>query len=74
MEENERLPERLTDQCADAGSLPALARYDAGLLSDYGGGNVSWWQDYLRAELAYAHDFYEVQMIANWPLPAPPQA
>lgn len=57
-----------TGHSADAGSLPALAHYDAGLLSDYGGGNVSWWQDYIRAELAYAHDFYEAQMIANWPL------
>lgn len=26
MEDMERLPERLTDQCADAGSLPALAK------------------------------------------------
>ena len=32
--------------------------YDAGLLSDFGGGNVAWWQDYIRAELARAHDFY----------------
>lgn len=33
-------------------------RYDAGLLSDYGGGNVGWWQDYIRAELERAHEFY----------------
>jgi len=33
-------------------------RYDAGLLSDYGGGDVAWWQDYLRAELGRADDFY----------------
>jgi hypothetical protein len=32
--------------------------YDAGLLGDFGGGNVEWWQDYIRAELARAHDFY----------------
>ena len=35
--------------------------YDAGLLSDFGGGNVDWWQDYIRAELDRAHDFYQSQ-------------
>ena len=33
-------------------------RYDAGLLNDFGGGDVNWWQDYLRAELERSHDFY----------------
>ena len=37
---------------------PVGVRYDAGLLSDYGGGNVEWWQDYIRSELERAHDFY----------------
>jgi hypothetical protein len=32
--------------------------YNAGLLNDWGGGNVDWWQDYIRAELGWAHDFY----------------
>lgn len=36
--------------------------YDAGLLSDYGGGDVEWWHDYIRAELGRAHDFYESQI------------
>lgn len=36
--------------------------YDAGLLSDFGGGNVDWWWDYLRAELGRAHDFYAHQI------------
>lgn len=35
--------------------------YDAGLLSDFGGGNVEWWWDYIRSELASAHDFYADQ-------------
>ena len=35
--------------------------YDAGLLNDFGGGNVDWWQDYIRAELNQAHDFYQSQ-------------
>jgi len=33
-------------------------RYDAGLLNDFGGGDVAWWHEYLRAELERAHDFY----------------
>ena len=36
-----------------------METYDAGLLNDYGGGNVDWWQDYIRGELARAHEFYE---------------
>ncbi len=39
-----------------------LSAYDAGLLNDYGGGDVGWWQDYIRAELARAHDFYQSQL------------
>lgn len=35
-----------------------LPTYDAGVLADYGSGNVEWWQDYIRAELARAHNFY----------------
>lgn len=46
-----------------------LHTYDAGLLSDFGGGNVEWWQDYIRAELGRAHDFYEAQ-IASYTPPA----
>jgi hypothetical protein len=37
-------------------------RYDAGLLSDFGGGNVEWWQDYIRSQLAAAHEFYETEI------------
>lgn len=39
--------------------------YDVGLLSDYGGGNVEWWQDYIRSELARAHDFYAEQIASS---------
>ncbi len=39
-----------------------LEPYDAGLLNDFGGGNVEWWQDYIRAELGRAHDFYQSQL------------
>lgn len=48
----------------------AADRYDAGLLSDYGGGNVEWWQDYIRSELDRAHDFYTEALAA--PQPAAP--
>jgi hypothetical protein len=36
-----------------------VKRYDAGLLSDYGGGNVEWWQDYLCAEIERCNDHWE---------------
>lgn len=35
--------------------------YDAGLLNDYGGGNVDWWWDYLRAEIGRANEHWRVQ-------------
>jgi hypothetical protein len=35
--------------------------YDAGLLNDFGGGNVDWWQDYLRAEIARANEHWRAQ-------------
>jgi hypothetical protein len=45
-----------------------LEEYDAGLLSNYGGGNVEWWQDYIRVELGRAYDHYQSQTITP-PLP-----
>lgn len=42
-----------------------VKRYDAGLLSDYGGGNVEWWQDYLRAEIERCNDHYEAEIAAQ---------
>lgn len=32
--------------------------YDAGLLNDYGGGNVSWWHDYIRAEIGRCNGYW----------------
>ena len=46
-------------------SREQLDRYDAGLLNDFGGGNVGWWQDYIRAELERAHDHYQEQLAAR---------
>lgn len=45
----------------DAGELAA---FDAGLLGDGGGGNVEWWQDYIRSLLGQAHEFYASQIAA----------
>lgn len=45
----------------DAAPPADLGLYDAGKMNDYGGGNVEWWWDYMRAELGRAHDFYTEQ-------------
>lgn len=42
-----------------------LSEYDAGLLNDFGGGNVEWWQDYIRAELGRAYEHYHSQIPAQ---------
>jgi len=39
-----------------------IEEYDAGLLNDYGGGNIDWWQDYIRAELGRAYQYYQSQL------------
>ena len=36
--------------------------YDAGILNDFGGGDIAWWQDYIRAELGRSHDFYQAEI------------
>lgn len=32
--------------------------YNAGLLNDYGGGNVLWWQGYIRAEIDRCNEYW----------------
>lgn len=32
--------------------------YDSGLLNDYGCGNVEWWQDYIREEVARCNGYW----------------
>jgi hypothetical protein len=56
----EAIEEALAKQ--ERGEPVALDEYDAGLLNDYGGGNVAWWQDYIRAELGRAYEHYQSQM------------
>lgn len=42
--------------------VQGLMDYDAGLLNDFGGGDVNWWQDYLRAEIERANEFWREQV------------
>jgi hypothetical protein len=35
-----------------------MNEYDAGVLNGWGGGNVGWWHDYLRCELANANQHW----------------
>ena len=36
--------------------------YDAGLLNDYGGGNVGWWHDYIRSEIARCNEYWREEV------------
>ena len=36
--------------------------YDPGLLNDYGGGNVDWWWDYIRAEINRCNEYWRSQL------------
>jgi hypothetical protein len=42
-----------------------LPDYDAGLLNDWGGGNVEWWQDYIRAEIGRTNDHWRALAALN---------
>lgn len=55
-----------------APSVPELEEYDAGALNDFGGGNVGWWQDYIRSELGRAYEFYCDQLSAAQTPAEPP--
>lgn len=56
----------LRDEAGEA----QYADYDAGLLNDFGGGDVGWWQDYLRAEIGRANEFWRSQ-VETRPAPQP---
>ena len=32
--------------------------YDCGLINDFGGGNVGWWRDYIRAEINHCNAYW----------------
>jgi hypothetical protein len=37
----------------------------AGSMGDYGGGNVDWWHDYIRTEIARANEHWREQVEAQ---------
>lgn len=54
-----------------------LPEFDLGHLSDYGGGRVEWWWDYIRDSLRLAHLHYQEQvdaMLAAAPTPPAQEA
>jgi len=56
-----------------ADKIRALPDYDTGLLNDFGGGNVEWWQTYLRDEIGRANDHWR-EAAAALVEAEPPQA
>jgi hypothetical protein len=52
------------DDLIRRGDAAAIPDYDAGLLNDWGGGNVDWWQDYLRAEIERANAHWSEAIAA----------
>ena len=47
-----------------AGEIAQEADYDPGLLNDYGGGNVGWWQDYIRYEVDRCNAYWRGRIEA----------
>jgi len=43
------------------GEAQGFTDYDAGALNDWGGGDVGWWQDYIRSEIERANDHWREQ-------------
>jgi hypothetical protein len=62
----DRVRDCLSSTSDDAEELE-LEEYDAGLLGYFGGGDVEWWQDYIRDLLGRAHDHYQSQVSAHTP-------
>ena len=50
------------DRLAEAART--LPDYDAGLLNDLGGGDAGWWQDYIRAEIGRANEYWREALAA----------
>ena len=42
--------------------------FDAGLLNDFGGGNVAWWHDYIRSLLNQSSEYHqsEIDRLNAW--------
>lgn len=50
-------------------NAPEMDDYDCGLINDWGGGNVEWWQDYIRAEIGRANEHWRTQIATLTPSP-----
>ena len=37
--------------------------YDPGILNDFGGGNVGWWMDYIRAEIDRCNEYWNDKIL-----------
>jgi chromosome segregation ATPase len=66
--DNARLRKQLTAVTEQRDRLAVAARtlpdYDAGLLNDFGGGDAGWWQDYIRAEIGRANEYWRAALAA----------
>ena len=38
--------------------LGDIENYSSGIINDYGGGNVGWWQDYIRSEVERCNEYW----------------
>jgi len=36
-----------------------MENYDPGMLNDFGGGKIQWWQDYIRAEVGRCNEYWQ---------------
>ena len=43
-------------------NLEIIKDYDCGSINDYGGGNIKWWQDYIRAEINRCNEYWREQI------------
>lgn len=55
-----RIEKKLKPQDLEVGR--SYNDYDSGLLNDFGGGNVNWWQNYIRAEIDRCNDYWREQL------------
>jgi len=52
-------------------SIDQKSDYDSGYLNDYGGGNVGWWKDYIRAEVGRCNDHWRMLIEREQPVKSP---
>lgn len=60
--ENAVLRKKLETAEAKVAQMWELPDYGAGYLNTYGGGDVNWWLDYLRAEIERANEYWRAAL------------